>query len=153
MGNFQAVFLIMLSLFANLKLMSALYWWNVFSLQVGDICKEEARHIMIMIWYFISSWKLLSENPPGSTPPPPPKSKSLRPPLYYEQPPSKVWRTWPSSPLKSNLVQKSKYSFFKERKDFISNHEVRTIKGEFNFQVFYFCLVVSGKLDGHFQCW
>ena len=86
-------------------------------------------------------------------PPPQKKSKSLRPPLLYEQPPSKVWRTWPSSPLKSNLVQKSKYSFFKERKDFISNHEVRTIKGEFNFQVFYFCLVVSGKLDRHFQCW
>ena len=39
MWNFQEVFLIMLSLFPNLKLMSAFYSWNVFSLQVGDIYK------------------------------------------------------------------------------------------------------------------
>ena len=37
MGKFQAVFLIMLFLLANLKLMSAFYSLNVSSLQVGDI--------------------------------------------------------------------------------------------------------------------
>ena len=39
MGNFQEAFLIILSLFANLKLMSAFYLWNIFSVQVGDIQK------------------------------------------------------------------------------------------------------------------
>ena len=39
MENFQEVFLVRLLLFANLKLMSDLYLWNVFSLQVGGIEK------------------------------------------------------------------------------------------------------------------
>ena len=37
MGKFQEVFLIILSLFVNLKLMSTFYSRKVFSLQVGDI--------------------------------------------------------------------------------------------------------------------
>ena len=37
MVNLQDVFLIILSLFANLKLMSVFYSWIIFSLQVGDI--------------------------------------------------------------------------------------------------------------------
>ena len=37
MGNFQEVFLIILSLFAKLKLMGTFYSRKVFSLQVGDI--------------------------------------------------------------------------------------------------------------------
>ena len=39
MGIFQELFLIILSLFANLKLFSASYSSKVFSLQVGDILK------------------------------------------------------------------------------------------------------------------
>ena len=35
MGNFHDVFLIIKSLLANVKLMSAFYSWKVFSLQVG----------------------------------------------------------------------------------------------------------------------
>ena len=53
MGNFQAVFLIILSLFANLKLMRAFYSRKVFSLQVYKLetlknCNE-VKHMMIMI--------------------------------------------------------------------------------------------------------
>ena len=75
MGSFQEVLLILIFSFADLKLMSASYSWNVFSLQVGDIWKcHEVKHIMIMIitiiytflFYIISSWKLLSENPQAS---------------------------------------------------------------------------------------
>ena len=51
-------------------------------------------------------------------------SKSVRLPLY-EQAPLKFWRAW-ISPLKCTLLQKSRYSFFKETKDFISNNEMRT---------------------------
>ena len=36
-GKFSEVFLIILSLFSNLKLMSAFYSWKVFSSQVGHI--------------------------------------------------------------------------------------------------------------------
>ena len=36
-GNFQEVFLIMLSLFTNVKLLSAFCSYNIFSFQVGDI--------------------------------------------------------------------------------------------------------------------
>ena len=39
MWNFQEVFLIILSLIADLKLTSAFYSWNIFSLEVGDIYK------------------------------------------------------------------------------------------------------------------
>ena len=50
MGSFQEVLLILIFSFADLKLMSASYSWNVFSLQVGDIWKcHEVKHIMIMI--------------------------------------------------------------------------------------------------------
>ena len=50
MGNFQEVFLI-LSLLTNLKLMSAFYSCNIFSLQVEDTLKLQGgkAHIMIMI--------------------------------------------------------------------------------------------------------
>ena len=74
MENFQEFFLIILSLFANLKLMSSFYSWNflVCKLETFKNCKE-VNHIMIMIiaiiyifylmWYLINSWKLLSEIP------------------------------------------------------------------------------------------
>ena len=47
------------------------------------------------------------------------------PPLWAT--PSKFWRTLsPPPPLKCTLVQNRKNSFFKEKKDFISNHEITT---------------------------
>ena len=54
MGNFQEVFLI-LSLLTNLKLMSAFYSCNIFSLQVEDTLKLQGgkAHIMIMIYIYI----------------------------------------------------------------------------------------------------
>ena len=75
MWNFQEVFLIVLSLFANLKLMSALFILEtvlVYKLKTFTNCKE-VKHILIMfiaiiyifyvMRYLINSWKLLSENP------------------------------------------------------------------------------------------
>ena len=102
MGNFQAVFLIILSLFANLKLMRAFYSRKVFSLQVYKLetlknCNE-VKHMMIMIitiiyiflysiWNLIKSSKLLSENP---QPPPPspthPHPKKFTPPFLLNPP-------------------------------------------------------------------
>ena len=60
-------------------------------------------------------------------PPPPNNSKSVRPPYpLYEENLSKFWRTWlpHPKPMKCTLIQKSKGSFSKETKDFISNNEV-----------------------------
>ena len=51
MWNFQEVFLIILSLFANLKLMSVLFiheMFLVYKLETFTNCKE-VKHIMIMI--------------------------------------------------------------------------------------------------------
>ena len=76
MWNFQEVFLIvLLSLLANLKLMSVLFIHEkvlVYKLETFTNCKE-VKHIMIMIIaviyifyvmrYLMNSWKLLSENP------------------------------------------------------------------------------------------
>ena len=73
MGDFQEVLLIMLSLIANLKLLSAFYSWNFFNLQVREFKNyKEVKRIMILIiviiyifylmLYFINSWKLLLEN-------------------------------------------------------------------------------------------
>ena len=55
----------------------------------------------------------------------PPKILNLSGPPLYEQPPSKFWKTW-LPPFKCTFVQKSKESFFKKTKDFISNNEIRT---------------------------
>ena len=86
--NFQEVFLIVLSLFANLKLMRVLFiheMFLVYKLETFTNCNE-VKPIMVMIIaiiyifylmrYLINSWKLLSENPQPPTPqkkhPPPP---------------------------------------------------------------------------------
>ena len=86
--EFSRSFLIILSLYANIKFLSAFYSWNVFSLQGGDIWKllgGKAHMIMIIaiiyifyvMWYLINSWKLLSENPQ-----PPIPWKNPLPPFY-----------------------------------------------------------------------
>ena len=62
--------------------------------------------------------------------PAPPAKKNLNlltpslPPSLYEQPLKVLENLTP--PLRCTLVQKSKDSFFKETKDFISNNEMRT---------------------------
>ena len=64
MRNFQEVFLIMLSSFADLKLMNVLFiheTFLVYKLETFTNCKE-VNHVMIMR-SLINSWKLLSENP------------------------------------------------------------------------------------------
>ena len=69
MWNFQEVFLIMLSLLPNLKLMSAFYSWNVSSLQVGDIYKLQGGkancdcdywgiYIFFIFWEFDQQLKI-----------------------------------------------------------------------------------------------
>ena len=86
--HFQELFLIILSLFANLKLMSVLFiheMFLVYKLETFTNCNE-VKPIMVMIIaiiyifylmrYLINSWKLLSENP---QPPPPPQIKSIPP--------------------------------------------------------------------------
>ena len=64
MWNFQEVFLIMLSSFADLKLMNVLFiheTFLVYKLETFTNCKE-VNHVMIMR-SLINSWKLLLENP------------------------------------------------------------------------------------------
>ena len=88
MGSFQEVFLIIVSLFANLKLMSALYSRNVFSLQVKKFKNcQEVKHIMIMImaiigiflsYIFDQRFKITFRK--SSAPPPPPAQNTPPPP-------------------------------------------------------------------------
>ena len=103
MGNFQEVFLIMLSFFANLKLMTALYSWNIFCLERHNLrhLKIARRQRTLWLWlllqftlffirYFINSWKLLLEivSPPEKihsslyTHTPHKNSKSASPSLF-----------------------------------------------------------------------
>ena len=65
MGNFQEVFLIILSLFANLKLMSGFYSCKVFSYELETFknCKA-VKYIMIMIIaiiYIFSSYVIFDQ--------------------------------------------------------------------------------------------
>ena len=86
MWNFQEVFLIMLSLFADLKLMNVLFiheTFLVYKLETFTNCKE-VNHVMIMR-SLINSWKLLSENP-QFLPPLPEKI----PPYFYSLPYEKL---------------------------------------------------------------
>ena len=62
----------------------------------------------------------------------PKNSKSVRPPLWAT--PWKVWTTW-LLPLKWTLVKKSKDSFFKETKDFISNNENKNTFEHWNMNI------------------
>ena len=62
----------------------------------------------------------------------PKNSKSVRPPLWAT--PWKVWITW-FLPLKWTLVKKSKDSFFKETKDFISNNENKNTFEHWNMNI------------------
>ena len=75
MGNFHEVSLIILSLFANLELMSDFYSWKVllFKLKTFKNCKE-VKHIMIMVIaiiyiFFIlcDIWSTVSESPHPTT--------------------------------------------------------------------------------------
>ena len=102
MVNLQDVFLIILSLFANLKLMSVFYSWIIFSLQVGDIwslyggqahydydyCYNLHFFILCDIWSTVENYFQKILRPPGKSPPPPfyslpPKNtKSASPTLF-----------------------------------------------------------------------
>ena len=102
MVNLQDVFLIILSLFANLKLMSVFYSWIIFSLQVGDIwslyggqahydydyCYNLHFFILCDIWSTVENYFQKILRPPWKSPPPPfyslpPKNtKSASPTLF-----------------------------------------------------------------------
>ena len=93
MRSFQEVFLIILSLFANLKLMSAFYSWKGFSLQIGDI-KHIIKHIMIMIIaiififlsFFCDIWSTVENYFRKSSGPP----EIIHSPFFTHYPPSKI---------------------------------------------------------------
>ena len=95
--NFEEVFLVILSLFAKLKLMSVLFiheMFLVFKLETFTNCKE-VKHIMVMIVaiiyiffylmrYLINSCKLLSENLHS-----PPYQKKIHPCPFFTHSPTK----------------------------------------------------------------
>ena len=98
MRGIEEVFLVILSLFAKLKLMSVLFiheMFLVFKLETFTNCKE-VKHIMVMIVaiiyiffylmrYLINSCKLLSENLHS-----PPYQKKSTPAPFLLTPPLKI---------------------------------------------------------------
>ena len=104
MEKFQEIFLIMLSLFSNLKLMSPSYSWKVFGLQVGDIWKLKQGkahydydysydlHFFILcdIWSTVENYfqKILSHKNPL-----PPKNSKIPSPHFYQH-----WKFFRSPP-------------------------------------------------------
>ena len=86
MWNFQKVFLIILSLFGNLKLMNVLFIHEkflVYKLETFTNCKE-VKHVMIMIIvinYIFLSYEMFDQQKILSPPPSPPfrKESTLSP--------------------------------------------------------------------------
>ena len=96
--NFQEVFLIILSLFANLKLMSVLFIHEMFlveKLEIFTNCKE-VKHIMVMIiaiiYIFVSfeifdqQFKITFRKSSVLPTPPPPQKKKSTLPLFAHSP-------------------------------------------------------------------
>ena len=85
MWNFQKVFLIILSLFGNLKLMNVLFIHEkflVYKLETFTNCKE-VKHVMIMIIvinYILLSYEMFDQQKILSPPPSPPFLKESTPP-------------------------------------------------------------------------
>ena len=131
--NFQEVFLIILSLFANLKLMSVLFIHEMFlveKLEIFTNCKE-VKHIMVMIIaiiYIFVSFEIFDQqfkitfrkSSVLPTPPSPPKKKNppspflLTPPLKIQNvqvppflPPLKIFQ----APL-AERRDEGHYAFF-----------------------------------------
>ena len=105
MGNFQEVFLIILSLFATLKLTSVLFiheTFLVYKLETFTNCKE-VKHIMIMIIaiiHFFFYYEILDQQLKITI------RKSSTPTLEKIQP---LFYSTPLAPLKTQKVQVSSF--------------------------------------------